>query len=255
MILSSVNDLAVTPVSIISLVPSQTELLCYLGLDKKVTGITKFCIHPPEWKKTKIIVGGTKNIHTKIVKKISPDLIIANKEENEKIQIEELAKDYNVWLTDVNDLAAALQMIKDIGILTAAATKANQLVSSITTAFKTLPPLTKKIKTCYLIWQHPYIAVGTHTFINDMLIKCGFENIYSNKTRYPAIEIAALRNAGCELLILSSEPYPFKQKHADELKKQLPHTKIILADGEMFSWYGSRLLKAPDYFKKLIASF
>jgi ABC-type Fe3+-hydroxamate transport system substrate-binding protein len=254
MILQSVNELAFKPSSIISLVPSQTELLYFLGLDKEVTGITKFCVHPAEWRKTKKITGGTKNIKPGIIKQLCPDLIIANKEENKKEQVEELAKYYNIWLTDVINLQDALQMIKDIGKLTGTDTKASELATQIEIVFEQLDVPHKKIRTCYLIWQEPYMTVGGDTFINDMLSKCGFENIYVNQTRYPLIEIEQLKVAGCELLILSSEPYPFKQKHSDTLQQQLPNTRIILADGEMFSWYGSRLLKAADYFAKLIDS-
>ncbi len=254
MILQSVNELVFKPSCIISLVPSQTDLLYHLGLDKEVKGITKFCVHPAEWRKTKLIVGGTKNIKPGIIKKACPDLIIANKEENEKNQVEELAKDYNIWLTDIINLQNALQMIKDIGKLTGTIAKANELVNKIEISFNHLIIPVKKIRTSYLIWQKPYMTVGGDTFINDMLTKCGFENIYANQTRYPVIEIEELKTLNCELLILSSEPYPFKQKHIKELQQQLPNTNIILADGEMFSWYGSRLLEAGNYFAKLIAT-
>ena len=254
MILQTINELTNKPSKIISLVPSQTELLYQLGLDNEVVGITKFCVHPAEWRKRKVIVGGTKNINADIIKKISPDLIIANKEENEKTQIEALANEYNVWLTDVSNLAGALQMIKDIGKLTSTEIAANDLATKVKTAFEKLQSSKKNLRTCYLIWQKPYMTAGGDTFINDMLIKCGFQNLYADQARYPEIKIEDLKKAGCELLILSSEPYPFRQKHIDELQLQLPTTKIILADGEMFSWYGSRLLKAPHYFSKLIAS-
>jgi len=254
MILQSVNELAFKPSCIISMVPSQTELLYHLGLDKEVKGITKFCVHPAEWRKTKMIVGGTKNITPGVIKKICPDLIIANKEENEKAQIEVLAKDYNIWLTDVTNLQDALQMIKDVGELTGTDVKANELANKIEISFNDLVVPVKKTRTCYLIWHKPYMTVGGDTFINDMLTKCGFENIYANHTRYPVIEIEELKTLNCELLVLSSEPYPFRQTHINELQQQLPNTKIILADGEVFSWYGSRLLEAGDYFTKLIAA-
>ena len=251
MILQSVNELTYTPSNIISLVPSQTELLFDLGLDKEVNGITKFCFHPAEWRKTKTIVGGTKNINTAVIKKLHPDLIIANKEENRQDQVEALAKEYPVWLTDISDLQGALKMIHDIGELTSTSKKAVVIIEQIKTAFEKLKPKNKKIKTCYLIWQKPHMTVGKDTFINDMMEQCGFENVYAHKKRYPVIDIHELNRTNCELLILSSEPYPFKQKHINELQQQLPGIKIILADGEMFSWYGSRLLKAVVYFAKL----
>ncbi len=259
MLLSSSNDLYSNPPQrIVSLVPSQTELLYDLGLDERVVGITKFCIHPEEWFRTKTRVGGTKDIKREIIDQLKPDLIIANKEENVKEQVEELAKDYPVWVTDVNDLESALQMIMDVFSLTRK-TQAGQIIHSIKLGFidlqNTLQKIqTRKLKTAYLIWRNPYMTVGGDTFIHDMLDRCGLNNIFHNKKRYPSITVEELKDAGCELLLLSSEPYPFKQKHIDELQEQLPGCKIMLVDGEMFSWYGSRLMKAPKYFQELLQS-
>ena len=109
-----------------------------------------------------------------------------------------------------------------------------------------------KPQTAYLIWRNPYMAAGGDTFINDMMNHCGFENIYKETNRYPEIAIEELREKNCELLLLSSEPFSFKEKHVEELQPLLPDTKIILVDGEMFSWYGSRLLYGPEYFQQLL---
>jgi ABC-type Fe3+-hydroxamate transport system substrate-binding protein len=257
MILQKTNDLNYIPKRIISLVPSQTELLHYFNLEEETIGITKFCVHPKAWHQTKTRVGGTKAININKIKELQPDLIIANKEENVQEQIEELALDYPVWVTDVNNLDDALKMITDIGELTNKEKEANLLVKEINIRFENLshkPQTTNyKPKTAYLIWQKPYMTVGGDTFINDMLLKCGFQNIFADKSRYPEVTIEDLQIANCQLLLLSSEPYPFKQKHIDELQVQLPDIKIILADGEFFSWYGSRLLQAPSYFKQLIS--
>jgi ABC-type Fe3+-hydroxamate transport system substrate-binding protein len=253
MILQQATDLHYVPKRIISLVPSQTELLFYLGLESETLGITKFCIHPQIWFKTKEKIGGTKTINLAKIKALQPDLIIANKEENVKEQIEALAADHPVWLSNVNNLADALQMIADIGSLTGKSAAANTLISNINKAFDEMPEITKPVKTAYLIWREPYMTIGGDTFINDMLHKCGFENIFSDKKRYPEIIIENLPIANCQLLLLSSEPYPFKQKHIDELSLQLPGIKMILVDGEYFSWYGSRMLQSPAYFNQLIA--
>ncbi len=252
MILKRVTDLAYTPKRIISLVPSQTELLDYLGLEQETVGITKFCVHPDEWIKTKTKVGGTKSINKQIIDQLQPDLIIANKEENVKEQVEELAKDHPVWVTDVNNLNDALQMITDIGVLTCKTNEASELTASIKNKFSELKTANHQLHTVYLIWKDPYMTIGGDTFINDMLNKCGFQNVFADKLRYPEITTVELQITNCQLLLLSSEPYPFKQKHIDELQTHLPHCKILLVDGEMFSWYGSRLLKAVQYFKNLI---
>ncbi|MFT3678974.1 MAG: helical backbone metal receptor [Ferruginibacter sp.] len=253
MLLHSPTQLLHAPQKIVSLVPSQTELLFDLGLDERVTGITKFCVHPPGWKKTKMIIGGTKNIHVEKIKAIAPDLVIANKEENVKEQVEQLAQYFNVWVTDVFDLESALQMIGDIGHLTQTSNKTTQLIGGIKQGFENLTRPPQNIKTCYLIWRQPYITIGGDTFISDMMLKCGLENIYATEKRYPEVDITSLREKGGELMILSSEPYPFKQEHKNELQQLLPGVKIIFADGEMFSWYGSRLLHSPVYFQKLIS--
>jgi len=253
MILQQTEDLTYLPKRIVSLVPSQTELLFDLSLEAETVGITKFCIHPQSWFKTKERIGGTKTVNIEKVHQLNPDLIIANKEENVKEQVEELAKDFPVWLTDVNNLSEAIQMITDIGALTGRPSASQTLAASISKAFISIPTIKDPLTAAYLIWRNPYMTVGRDTFIHDMLQQCGFENIFSAKTRYPEVNIDQLHAASCKLLLLSSEPYPFKQKHIDELSSQLPATKIILVDGEMFSWYGSRLLKSPAYFTQLIA--
>jgi len=249
--LNAVNELLYTPKRIISLVPSQTELLYYLGIGEHVAGITKFCVHPTQWKSTKTIVGGTKNIHLKKIKELNPDLIIANKEENVQEQIEELAADFNVWVTDVHDLKSALQMISDIAQLINKPGEAFILAEKINKNFNGLIKSQQKINTAYLIWRNPYMSVGGDTFINDMLFHCSLQNIFADEKRYPVITVDEIIKHQCQLVLLSSEPYPFKQQHINELQLQLPGVKILLADGEMFSWYGNRLLYAAEYFKKL----
>lgn len=241
------------PARIISLVPSQTELLYHLGLHKEVVGITKFCVHPQEWYRSKTRIGGTKNINLNIITNLKPDLIIANKEENVKEQVEELAEKFPVWVTDVNNLDNALEMIEDFGTLTGKDSAATFLKAHIATGFKNLksnqPPL--KFRVCYLIWKDPYLTVGGDTFIHAMLEQAGVENIFADQKRYPEVTIEMLQSINCDVLLLSSEPYPFAQKHIELLQPQLPYTKIILVDGELFSWYGSRLQWAPAYFRLL----
>lgn len=255
MILSSVNTLSYIPRRIVSLVPSQTELLYHLGLIEETIGITKFCIHPKEWNLNKIKVGGTKTIDIQCIRKLNPDLIIANKEENTKEQIETLGLEFPVWLTDVNNLKEALEMISDIGKLTHKEPIAQTLIHQIQHQFATIPfPSANHsmlLNCCYLIWKSPYMTVGGDTFINDMIKLTGLKNCFAHKKRYPEVTIADMIEQDCKLLLLSSEPYPFKQKHIDELQAQLPGIPIILVNGEMFSWYGSRLSSAASYLKNL----
>jgi ABC-type Fe3+-hydroxamate transport system substrate-binding protein len=239
---------------IISLVPSQTELLFDLGLESEVVGITKFCIHPKSWFETKTRIGGTKNLNMKAIHFLKPDLIIANKEENVKEQIEALAHDFDVWVTDVNNLGEATQMIQDIGEITHREEKAYRLQNEILKKFATLRQKTEncvKIRTAYFIWKDPYMVAGSGTFIHDLLPYCGLENSFSKELRYPQIDLKSLKANKCALILLSSEPYPFKEIHQREMEELFPGIPVLLVDGEMFSWYGSRLSKSADYFEKL----
>ena len=255
MILSSINDLGYAPQRIISIVPSQTELLASLELDEETIGITKFCVHPSEWLSRKIKTGGTKNLNIEKIIALDPDLIIANKEENEKEQVEILAEKFPVWITTVTNLASSLQMIADIGQLTGKEENALKIITNIKTSFRDLDykisKLIPPIPACYLIWKDPYMTIGGDTFINDMLMHAGFQNIFASTTRYPIINMQQLADLNCIVLLLSSEPYPFNEKHISTLQASFSKMKILLVNGEMFSWYGSRLLEAPAYFHSL----
>lgn len=239
---------------IISLVPSQTELLASFGLDERVVGITKYCVHPKHWQQTKAIVGGTKKIEIEKMKQLQPDLIIANKEENIKEKVEALTAFCPVYVSDVADLPTALEMILQVGLLVSANPQADSLIHEIVIGFDALQKQLSSLQTtvAYLIWRKPYMAAGGDTFISNMLEKCGLQNVFAQQQRYPAISIEDLQQAAPQVLLLSTEPYPFQQKHIEELHAYLPNTKMMLADGEMFSWYGSHLLKAPAYFSELV---
>lgn len=243
------------PQRIISLVPSQTELLYDLGLCDEVVGITKFCVHPEEWFRSKTRVGGTKKYDFEKIKALNPDLIIGNKEENDKEQIEELMKDYNVWMSDIYNLKDASDMITRIGTLVGKQQEATNLKLEIESKFNTFLNFrnnTSEIRNvAYFIWNKPYMVAGNKTFINEMLKVCGFKNVFEQE-RYPEINAEQLAKANPEIILLSSEPYPFKEKHIQEFKAICPNAKVLIVDGEIFSWYGSRLLQAPAYCKQLI---
>lgn len=237
------------PTRIISLVPSQTELLADLGLDASVVGITKFCIHPSEWRAIRSVVGGTKKFNYDIIRSLNPDLIIGNKEENYKEGIEILKSRFPVWMSDIVSLESALQMIQSIGAITGRVEKAHDIYSSIEKAFQTLGKF-RSASVLYLIWKNPWMAAGQRTFINTMLGRIGLVNAVEHD-RYPELDALAIKALDPEYIFLSSEPYPFRNEHIAELLEVCPHATVTLVDGEMFSWYGSRLLHAPDYFNGL----
>ena len=238
------------PKRIVSLVPSQTEFLHAIGLEDEVVGITKFCIHPEAWFRSKSRLGGTKNVNFDKVKALHPDLIIGNKEENSKEDIEKLKSICPVWMSDIYNLEDAYEMMLKIGELTNKTVQSTKIVSKIKSDFNSLVNQTKSSKSVlYLIWKNPYLAVGKNTFIDDMIQRIGLKN-FTTEERYPEIHLSALKEHP-DLIYLSSEPFPFKEKHIEDLQEMFPNSKIELVDGELFSWYGSRLQYSADYFKSL----
>ena len=239
------------PKRIISIVPSQTELLFDLGLDLEIIGLTKFCVHPIEKFAERTKVGGTKKLQIDLIRALKPDLIIGNKEENAQSDIEELAIDFPVWMSDIFTLEDALETITQIGALVDREPEAGYLNHLITAGFRDLQSLAlqNKIdkKVAYLIWRKPFMAAGKNTFINHILSLNGMSNVIT-EDRYPEITLEELRTLNCDLILLSSEPYPFGSKHIDEIQAAVPDVRIMLVEGEMFSWYGSRLVKAVQYF-------
>ena len=238
------------PRRIISLVPSQTELLFDLGLDEEVIGITKFCIHPEHWFRNKQRVGGTKDFKIDLIRSLQPDLILANKEENTEAGLKTLMPDFPVWTSDITNLAEALDMIRSIGALCGKQNSAQELATEIAAGFNELQVLPSAKRVAYFIWREPWMLAGRDTFISDMLTRCGLIN-YTTANRYPEISLEQLKADPSDLMLLSSEPYPFKEKHIAELQQATGVADIRLVDGEYFSWYGSRLKSAPSYFKSL----
>jgi ABC-type Fe3+-hydroxamate transport system substrate-binding protein len=248
--LGNITSLTSPPQRIISLVPSQTELLADLGLDDNVVGITKFCVHPLEWRKRKNIVGGTKNFHFDTIDRLQPDLIIGNKEENYKEGIERLRERYPVWMSDIFTLQDALFMIETIGLMTETEGSAKRISDDITSKFESIKKYDGQ-SVLYLIWRQPWMAAGKNTFIDSMLTTIGLTNVIASYDRYPTMTSEQITSLAPQYIFLSSEPYPFKHQHTQELQKISPASRNFLVDGEMFSWYGSRLRKAPDYFRTL----
>ncbi len=237
------------PERIVSLVPSQTELLFDLGLGERVVGITKFCIHPNEWYKSKRRVGGTKNLHLDIIEQLCPDLIIGNKEENTQADIDRLDKKYPVYMSDIFTIDDALQMITDIGQLTDTLSAANKITQSVKQDFGTFTIQNKSV--LYLIWADPFMAAGENTFIGDVIRKIGLTNCVKDSTaRYPELSLTQIAELNPDFIFLSSEPFPFNAAHAEKIT----HTykgSIEFVDGELFSWYGSRMQHMKAYFTNL----
>jgi len=250
-----VLNLDSTPKRIVSLVPSQTELLFDLGLEDSIVGITKFCVHPFHLKSTKAIIGGTKNIKIEKIKALNPDIILCNKEENTKEIVEACEEVCATHVSDIITIEDCLELINQYGQLFNKRTNAHKISDKINfnlKDFKNYINDKPSLKVAYFIWRDPWMVAANHTFINHLLELNKFSNIYQNLERYPEVDITNLLQEGDpEIVLLSSEPYPFKEEHAFEIGRHSHHAKTVFVDGEYFSWYGSRLIKAFAYFKQL----
>ena len=246
-------EISVIPKRIISLVPSQTELLVDLGLESLIAGVTKFCVHPFSLRKNKTVVGGTKQVDFDKIRNLEPDIILCNKEENTKEMILELEKIAPVHISDIYNLEDALELIGLYGELFSVEKNAELLIENIRNEHQDFQKYIKdqpKLKVAYFIWKNPWMVAAKDTFINEMLVLNNFENYFGNLKRYPEIQLDAI-GENVDVILLSSEPFPFKEEHIESLKLRFPNCKVILVDGEYFSWYGSRLEKAFEYFKTL----
>ncbi|MFN8321088.1 MAG: helical backbone metal receptor [Chitinophagales bacterium] len=246
------HEINFPPKRIVSLVPSQTEFLFDIGLNQEITGITRFCIHPIDKVKTKTIIGGTKQLHLEKIFELQPELIIGNKEENEQTQIEELQKHFPVWMSDIRTIEDACGMMREVSRIVNHETTGEQLTNTITKGFDELVNKNFVFPTAaYLIWRKPYMIAGSDTFINELMSYLGVENIFGHRSRYPEITMEELSMMKPQFIFLSSEPYRFTKQHIDEFKSICPDSKVLLVDGEMFSWYGSRLKLTVNYLHEL----
>lgn len=243
---------------IVSLVPSQTELLYDLGLEEETLGITRFCIHPRSWFRTKTRVGGTKDLHLDLIRALQPDLILANREENRRQQVEALMEEFPVWVSDVSNLGGARDLIVQVAALTGRESRGARILRDLDQAWAELegwlePRLLPGSRplTAYLIWKNPWMAAGRDTFISAIMERAGFLNYFSGRVRYPVIDLEQMESGDPELLLLSSEPYPFREAQRAELSLRFPRSRVLLVDGTLFSWYGSRLIQTPGYLKKI----
>ncbi|WP_422443981.1 helical backbone metal receptor [Endozoicomonas sp. ALB091] len=243
-------DVSDKPVRIISLVPSLTELLFDLGLEDRIVGVTRYCVHPGRARKEKKIVGGPKTLDFAAIDALQPDLILGNKEENYREGIERLQQQYPTWVCDIHNLDDALAMITSLGQLTNKEHNADKIVNDIRCKMARLAS-GKTLRVAYFIWRKPYRVAAGNTFINEMLKLCGMENVFADLERYPEITIEQLKTAGPDLLLLSSEPFPFKDRHCQEFAELGVTASTRLVDGEMFCWTGSHLRLAADYFMAL----
>lgn len=241
------------PSRIVSLVPSQTELLFDLGIGERVVGVTDFCTEPADALRELARIGGTKRFLFDLIDALEPDLLIGNREENYPEGIERLAERHPVWMSDILRLEDALAMIRAVAELVGAGDAGPDLAGRIEDVFAALDADGPAMRAAYLIWKKPWMVAAGGTFIDDMLRRAGFANVFGDRQRYPETGIEELRERAPDVVMLSSEPFPFGEGHVAELAEQLPDAHVIRVDAMPFSWYGSRLIDAPRYFRALRA--
>jgi ABC-type Fe3+-hydroxamate transport system substrate-binding protein len=239
------------PKRIISIVPSQSEFLWHIGIRKELVGITKFCIHPKEMFTSIGHVGGTKKLNILKIRALQPDLIIANKEENNQQEIEVLQKEFNVWISDIYTFNDVYKMMKSLSVILNKQSETQKLISEIKSSLAQVKNCFSNKTVAYFIWNKPYMLAANTTYINFVLNYLGLKNAAENLQRYPVVDNETLKKLNPSICFLSSEPFPFKQKHVLELQKILPTSKIIIVNGEVFSWYGPRMLHLAEFVKQL----
>jgi hypothetical protein len=245
---------------IVCLVPSITELLCELGLAGQLVGRTGFCIHPWETVRTIPKVGGTKDVKLDRIRELAPTHAIVNVDENLRETAEALAEFVpNVVVTHpcapLDNLALYRQMGDVFGVHDAAERLCDALELELArlsraVAAHGLP----RQDVLYLIWRDPWMAVSPETYISQTLALIGWRtHPLSCAERYPAVELHEFAGR-VDRVLLSSEPYHFKERHLAEVAAAVPGAEVALIDGEMTSWYGSRAIAGLRYLGEYAAA-
>jgi len=241
----------VTPRRIVSLVPSLTELVWHLGAGDQLVGRTRFCTEPAGAIASVEIVGGTKNPRVDRIVALAPDLVIANKEENRREDVQALrAAGIDVLLTDPNSVAEALAMVSKLGALLGFETAAAELVSATTAEFaERFPP--KRPRVFVAVWKDPDMGLGSASYGNDLIERCGAVNVLAGRPRYPGLAPGELADLRPDLILLPDEPYPFKPGDTDAYSAIAP---AIVVDGKLLWWYGPRMPAAIRELRAIFAS-
>lgn len=237
---------------IVSLVPSITELLCDLGLQDQIVGRTGFCIHPRDTVKNIQKIGGTKDVNIDKIRRLAPTHLIVNIDENEKPTVEQLAEFVpHVIVTHPLQATDNFALFRLLGGVFNVTARAEELCRALQQRLDLLPVPTQTKKVLYCIWKDPWMTVAQDTYISNLLSLRGWQQWQATSSlRYPSFNWNDGSLHDVELVLLSTEPYSFTQAHADELQQQI-HKPVLLVDGEMLSWYGSRAIQGLSYLASL----
>jgi ABC-type Fe3+-hydroxamate transport system substrate-binding protein len=250
------------PRRIVSLVPSLTETLFALGVGATLAGVTDFCVHPADGVAALPRVGGTKNPKLAAIRALAPDLVLANKEENRRRDVESLeAAGLRVFVTYARSVREAVEEIRLLGRICASEAPAARIAAEVETALvraTTRRAGTPATSTVALVWRDPFMVVGGDTFAHDLLLCCGARNPFTDAgpSRYPRVERSALEAAQPEVILLPTEPYAFGERDRDELLAlDCPASRdgrVHVIEGELLSWYGPRMPRALETIAELL---
>jgi ABC-type hemin transport system substrate-binding protein len=228
----------VTSDRIVSLVPSLSELVWWLGAGSRLVGRTRFCTEPAGVIEAVPAMGGTKNPDLARILAARPDLVIANREENRREDVEALREaGVEVLLTDPNSVLEAITMIREIGRRLGAEARAERLAADIEGALATTEAA-PSMRVYTAVWHHPLMGLGSETYGHSLLEACGASNVLAGRPRYPELSMDELRQLAPELILLPDEPFPFDAGHA-EVYRQIAPARVI--DGKLVWWYGPRM--------------
>ena len=255
-------ELATPPRRIVSLIPSTTELLCALGLADALVGVTVYCVEPRDVVRDKTRVGGEKDPDLRVIAALTPDLVVANIEENRAEDVAALrAAGLPVWVTYPRTVAEGLAMIRELGELTGTAERARALLA-------TLQPLYERVRAdaaarnpvsvFYPIWRRPWMTIGADTYVHDLLATCGGVNVFGDQMRYPTVTLDEVAARAPAVILLPDEPFRFRRAHVADFEAYasvpaVRDRRIHLVDGKRFSWHGPRLAEALQTVPDLLA--
>lgn len=256
--LGTAHEPATGVVRIVCLVPSITELLFSLGLDDKIVGRTGFCVHPRGPVRRVPKVGGTKTVDVAKIRKLGPTHLIVNVDENPRPVVDELAAFVpHVVVTHPIEPEDNLGLFRLLGGIFDRETRAEELCEAFSdelAATRTATADLPREKVLYVIWKSPWMTVARDTYISRMLSLVGWDTIPEHAhSRYPSVDLTPERMRDVRHVLLSTEPYSFRERHIAELRSELPpqaHPVVSLIDGEMTSWYGSRAIEGLRYLRE-----
>ena len=244
---------------VVSLCPSLTELVFDLGAGEMLVGRTKFCVHPADRVASVEKVGGTKNPKVARIIELAPDLVLLNEEENRREDAEALASaGIRCHVSFPKTALDTATMVRSIGAVLSRSAEAERLASDIEQRAHRARATAAGQRTArfaYLIWREPLMTVNGDTFVSALLENAGGANVFATSpVRYPTITAAELTSAEPDLVLLSTEPFPFTERHASDIAALtgIDRDRFLVVDGERLSWHGSRTPAGIDYAAEIL---